>query len=117
MKPRLASDAGQRQPSGGPAGRQQRVAIARALVNSPSLLLADEPTGNLDSQNAAEVIGLIAGLRQQYAMTIVLATHDPQIAALSDRMIRLRDGAVVDDLALTDGHPVEDVIRSVSQLG
>ena len=107
----------QSMPSRLSGGEQQRVAIARALINGPSLLLADEPTGNLDSQTAGEVIGLIAGLRQQYAMTIVLATHDPQIAALSDRIIRLRDGAVVDDLALGDGHTAEDVIRSVSQLG
>jgi putative ABC transport system ATP-binding protein len=98
-------------------GEQQRVAIARALINSPSLLLADEPTGNLDSQNAAEVISLIAGLRQEHQMTIVLATHDPQIAAQSERMIRLRDGAVIDDIALSGGYPVAEVIRSVSQLG
>jgi putative ABC transport system ATP-binding protein len=84
-------------------GEQQRVAIARALINSPSLLLADEPTGNLDPQNATEVISLIARLRQERQMTILLASHDPQIGAQSERMIRLRDGAVIGDIALCGG--------------
>jgi putative ABC transport system ATP-binding protein len=98
-------------------GEQQRVAIARALVNSPALLLADEPTGNLDSANATEILQLVTGLRADRDMTIILATHDPQVAAHAERLIRLRDGAVVDDIALTQGYPVEDVIRRVGQLG
>jgi putative ABC transport system ATP-binding protein len=98
-------------------GEQQRVAIARALVNTPALLLADEPTGNLDSRNAAEILDLLARLREEHPMTVVLASHDPQIAARSERLIRLRDGAVVDDLDLAGGYPAEDVLRSVSQLG
>jgi putative ABC transport system ATP-binding protein len=104
-------------PSRMSGGEQQRVAIARALVNSPSLLLADEPTGNLDSRNAAEILELLAGLRQQRGMTIILATHDPQIAARCDRLIRLRDGAVVDDIDLDGGYPAEETIRRVGQLG
>jgi putative ABC transport system ATP-binding protein len=98
-------------------GEQQRVAIARALVNTPALLLADEPTGNLDSANATEILQLLMGLRQDRDMTIILATHDPQVAAHAERLIRLRDGAVVDDIALTQGAAVEDVIRRVGQLG
>jgi putative ABC transport system ATP-binding protein len=98
-------------------GEQQRVAIARALINTPALLLADEPTGNLDSANAAEILQLLATLRQQRAMTIILGTHDPQVAAHAERLIRLRDGAVIDDIALTGSYPVEDVIRRVGQLG
>jgi putative ABC transport system ATP-binding protein len=98
-------------------GEQQRVAIARALINTPTLLLADEPTGNLDSANAAEILQLLAMLREQREMTIILATHDPQVAAHAERLVRLRDGAVVDDIVLTDGYPVEDVIRRVGQLG
>ncbi len=98
-------------------GEQQRVAIARALVNTPALLLADEPTGNLDSANATEILQLLTGLRNDREMTIILATHDPQVAAHAERLIRLRDGAVVDDIALTPGYPVEDVIRRVGQLG
>jgi putative ABC transport system ATP-binding protein len=98
-------------------GEQQRVAIARALVSTPALLLADEPTGNLDSVNATEILQLLIGLRRDREMTIILATHDPQVAAHAERLIRLRDGAVVDDIALTQGYPVEDVIRRVGQLG
>ncbi len=98
-------------------GEQQRVAMARALVNSPALLLADEPTGNLDSANATEILRLLASFRRDRAMTIILATHDPQVAAQAERLIRLRDGAVVDDLDLTDGYPVDEVIRGVGQLG
>jgi putative ABC transport system ATP-binding protein len=98
-------------------GEQQRVAIARALINTPSLLLADEPTGNLDSANATEILRLLALLRQEHSMTVILATHDPQIAAHSERLIRLRDGAVVDDIDLTGGYPAEEMIRRVGQLG
>jgi putative ABC transport system ATP-binding protein len=98
-------------------GEQQRVAIARALINTPTLLLADEPTGNLDSANAAEILHLLATLREQRDMTIILGTHDPQVAAHAERLIRLRDGAVIDDIALTEGYPVDDVIRRVGQLG
>lgn len=98
-------------------GEQQRVAIARALVNSPAVLLADEPTGNLDSANAAEILHLLTSLRQVSPMTVILATHDPQVAAGCQRLIRLRDGVVVDDIDLADGYPVENVIRRVGQLG
>jgi putative ABC transport system ATP-binding protein len=98
-------------------GEQQRVAIARALINAPTLLLADEPTGNLDSQNAAEILNVLVRLREERGMTIVLASHDPQIAARSERLIRLRDGVVVDDIELAEGYPVEETIRRVGQLG
>jgi putative ABC transport system ATP-binding protein len=98
-------------------GEQQRVAIARALINTPSLLLADEPTGNLDSANAADIIALLAQRRKQNQMTIIIATHDPQMAAGCDRMIRLRDGAVVDDIELADGYPADETLRRVGQLG
>ncbi|HEY0716167.1 MAG TPA: ABC transporter ATP-binding protein [Streptosporangiaceae bacterium] len=98
-------------------GEQQRVAIARALVNHPSVLLADEPTGNLDTQNAAEVMTLLTGLRAARGMTIVLASHDLQIAARAERLIRLRDGLLTQDIDLTEGYPVEEVIRRASQLG
>ena len=98
-------------------GEQQRVAIARALINTPALLLADEPTGNLDSANASEILQLLATLREQRDMTVILATHDPQVAAHAERLVRLRDGAVIDDIALTGDYPVDDVIRRVGQLG
>jgi len=98
-------------------GEQQRIAIARALVNTPALLLADEPTGNLDSSNATEILDLLARLRAEHQMTIILASHDPQIAARAERLIRLRDGAVIDDIQLTANRPVEDLLRDVGQLG
>ncbi len=98
-------------------GEQQRVAIARALVNTPHLLLADEPTGNLDSRTAAGILDLIAGLRREHRMTVIIATHDPQIAARADRLIRLRDGAVTDDIDIAGGYPADETIRRVGQLG
>ncbi len=98
-------------------GEQQRVAIARALVNDPAVLLADEPTGNLDSATATEILRLLAEVRREHPMTVLLATHDPQVAAQCERMIRLRDGAVVDDVDLTGEYPAEETIRRVGQLG
>jgi putative ABC transport system ATP-binding protein len=77
-------------------GQRQRVAIARALVNNPSILLADEPTGNLDSQTGEEIMGLFAHLHSQ-GNTIVLVTHEPDIAANAHRVIRVRDGKVESD--------------------
>jgi putative ABC transport system ATP-binding protein len=77
-------------------GQRQRVAIARALVNAPSILLADEPTGNLDSQTGEEIMGLFARLHQQ-GNTIILVTHESDIAAHAHRIIRLRDGKVEKD--------------------
>jgi putative ABC transport system ATP-binding protein len=73
-------------------GQQQRVAIARALVTRPALLIADEPTGNLDSANGAQVLDLIENLRRELGFTVVVATHDPQVAARADRHLRMIDG-------------------------
>ncbi|WP_144127550.1 ABC transporter ATP-binding protein [Catellatospora sichuanensis] len=77
-------------------GQQQRVAIARALINRPSLLLADEPTGNLDSHNGAAVMDLLLRLRDEEGTTIVVATHDTDIAARCDQALHLRDGRLTD---------------------
>jgi len=97
-------------------GQQQRVAIARALIGRPRLLLADEPTGNLDSVTGGEILDLLAELRSTYGMTVLVATHEQNVAARSDRVLRLRDGAVVEDLDLTGGHPVADTLTRVDQL-
>jgi putative ABC transport system ATP-binding protein len=104
-------------PSRMSGGEQQRVAIARALINTPHLLLADEPTGNLDSATATGILDLLTQVRHEHPVTVIIATHDPQIAARCDRLIRLKDGAVTDDLELTDAHPAEETIRRVGQLG
>ncbi|TBT84385.1 ABC transporter ATP-binding protein [Propioniciclava sinopodophylli] len=75
-------------------GQQQRVAIARALVVEPKLLLADEPTGNLDSVTAAEILDLIARVHAEFATTVLLATHDPEVAASCDAQVHVSDGRV-----------------------
>jgi len=82
-------------------GERQRVAIARSLANRPSVLLADEPTGNLDSQNAVQVMELILRLHRELGMTLVLVTHDMTIADRASRTIRMKDGQVVPDPAAT----------------
>jgi ABC-type lipoprotein export system ATPase subunit len=80
-------------------GEQQRVAIARALVNRPKLLLADEPTGNLDSRTSLEIMGILEQLNRGEGLTVVLVTHEADIAAFADRVLTFRDGEVVADEA------------------
>lgn len=86
-------------PSRMSGGEQQRVAIARALANSPKVVIADEPTGNLDSETANEVIALISELHREQKVTVIVATHDEEIAKNAERRVRLRDGAVTEDTA------------------
>jgi putative ABC transport system ATP-binding protein len=82
-------------------GQQQRVAIARALVNSPTILLADEPTGALDSKTGNEIIGLFQRLHAELGQTVIYVTHDPFIARHTERVIRLSDGSILDDEKIT----------------
>ncbi len=77
-------------------GEQQRVAIARAIVNRPAILLADEPTGNLDTENSQIVLDMLRGLNSEFGQTIVMITHNPEAARLTDRVIEMRDGHVVE---------------------
>ncbi|WP_192965850.1 ABC transporter ATP-binding protein [Phycobacter azelaicus] len=80
-------------------GEQQRVALARALAPRPEILLADEPTGNLDEANGAAVMDLLFGLRDRYGATLVMVTHAPELAARCDRVVRLRDGRLMENSA------------------
>jgi putative ABC transport system ATP-binding protein len=88
---------GHHHPSQLSGGEQQRVAIARALVNQPSILLADEPTGNLDSKTSAEIMGIFQRLNRDMGITIIMITHEPDIASFAKRDILFRDGKIVDD--------------------
>jgi putative ABC transport system ATP-binding protein len=76
-------------------GQQQRVAIARGIVNSPAILLADEPTGNLDSENSAAVLKLMKDLNKRLGQTILMITHDTEAAAYADRLVKMKDGRIV----------------------
>ncbi|MFF4774923.1 ABC transporter ATP-binding protein [Microtetraspora fusca] len=95
-------------------GQQQRVAIARALIARPPLLLADEPTGNLDSATGHEIVDLLLMLRETHGMTMLMATHNPELAAVCDRVVRMKDGKVVSDERLT---PSRDVLDRIGRLG
>lgn len=101
------SDRADHHPSQLSGGQQQRVAIARALVNSPSLILADEPTGNLDTKTSIEVMKLLQQLRAKHGITIVLITHEPEIASYGTRIISIRDGLIVSDTQNTPTDTLE----------
>jgi putative ABC transport system ATP-binding protein len=109
-------DRGRSLPAELSGGQQQRVAIARALAGRPRLLLADEPTGNLDSRTGEETLDLLADLRDRYGMTMLIATHESSVAARCDRMLRLRDGQLVEDADLTGGDSADQTMARVSGL-
>jgi len=92
-------------------GQQQRVAIARALVTSPSILLADEPTGNLDTQSSQEIMGILDKLNREEGLTIILVTHEPEIAAYASREVTIKDGQVLSD-RMTKARPPSSVVEA-----
>ena len=99
-------------------GQQQRVTIARALVNGPQLILADEPTGNLDSQTGQEILGLFRKLNRERGITLILVTHDLEVASQMDRVIRVKDGLIEEDTTLNEDTPaLEETPSRTSQPG
>jgi putative ABC transport system ATP-binding protein len=97
-------------------GEQQRVAIARALVSKPQLLLADEPTGNLDSASSDQIMAVLRNLAQEQRQTILMVTHDPRYAAMANRLVRLRDGQVVEEQSLPPARPLAEVLEDLEAL-
>ncbi|HOU95466.1 MAG TPA: ABC transporter ATP-binding protein [Bacteroidales bacterium] len=91
------SDRAEHKPSELSGGEQQRVAVARALINNPSVILADEPSGNLDTENKTGLHKLFLSLRNAFGQTFIIVTHDPTLASLSDRVIHLKDGIIVSE--------------------
>jgi putative ABC transport system ATP-binding protein len=98
-------------------GQQQRVAIARALVAEPALILADEPTGNLDTRSGDEIASILSQVTKQYDRTVLMVTHDPRIAAYADRIIFLKDGKVVDETNLERKDAVEKIANRILEIG
>jgi putative ABC transport system ATP-binding protein len=98
-------DRGHHYPAQLSGGEQQRVAVARAFAHRPKVLFADEPTGNLDAANGQNVVALLGELNRELGTTLVLVTHEPDLAARAHRVIRLRDGALVEDTADTAARP------------
>ena len=95
-------------------GQQQRVAVARALVSRPTVLFADEPTGNLDSQTSLEILGLLRAAVDTYGQTIVMVTHDSKAATIADRILFLADGLIVKELGRSSQHEVLEAPSEVS---
>jgi putative ABC transport system ATP-binding protein len=95
-------------------GQQQRVAVARALVHRPAVVFADEPTGNLDSHASEEVLGLLRHAVDDFEQTVIMVTHDPQAAAVADRIVLLRDGEIVHDGPAKDTEDVLDLMRATA---
>jgi putative ABC transport system ATP-binding protein len=103
-------------PSEMSGGQQQRVALARALVTEPAVILADEPTGNLDSRGGEEMLRWLRRTVDEWGRTVVMVTHDPRMAAYADRIIFMKDGSVVDDTKLGAGKSAEYVFERMETL-
>ena len=97
-------------------GEQQRVAIARALVTEPAIVLADEPTGNLDSKSGAEILKLLRQLCDELGQTIVMVTHDPRAASHADRIVFLKDGQIIDQMRLEGEKDAADILARLTEL-
>ena len=96
-------------------GQQQRVAIARALVSKPTVMFADEPTGNLDSRTGSEILALLRESVSSYGQTTVMVTHDAHAAAIADRVLFLADGEIVRDLSQCSAHKILETLEEVTR--
>jgi putative ABC transport system ATP-binding protein len=92
-------DRAKHKPSELSGGERQRVAIARALANQPDIILADEPTGNLDTETGSTILGLLQSLSRDDGKTVIIVTHDPEVGEIADRIVRLRDGVVCEEVS------------------
>jgi putative ABC transport system ATP-binding protein len=110
------SDRMAHRPSELSGGQQQRVALARALVTEPAVILADEPTGNLDSRGAEEMLTWLRRAVDEWGRTVVMVTHDPRMAAYADRIIFMKDGTVVDDTRLGADKSAEFVFEKMEKI-
>jgi len=97
-------------------GQQQRVAIARALVSRPTVIFADEPTGNLDSRTSGEILDLMRSSVDEYGQTTMMVTHDARAAAMADRVLFLDDGQIVKEIGRTSQHEILQIIDSLDEL-
>jgi putative ABC transport system ATP-binding protein len=109
LTPRLSH-----RPSELSGGQQQRVAIARALVSKPTVMFADEPTGNLDSRTSSEILDLLRDSVESYGQTTVMVTHDARAAAIADRILFLADGVIVNDLGPSTAHEILEALEDVT---
>jgi putative ABC transport system ATP-binding protein len=109
------TDRRRHRPSELSGGQQQRVAIARALVSRPSVVFADEPTGNLDSQTSGEILALLREAASEYGQTTVMVTHEPQAATIADRIFFLADGEIVLELGSSSAHEILEAMEEVSR--
>ena len=96
-------------------GQQQRVAVARALISKPTVLFADEPTGNLDSQTSGEILSLVRGAVDTYGQTTVMVTHDPRAATIADRILLLADGVIVNELGRSTQAEILEALSALSE--
>jgi putative ABC transport system ATP-binding protein len=111
LRPRLSH-----RPTELSGGQQQRVAAARALASRPSIVFADEPTGNLDSRSSAEILGFLRTSVQEFDQTVVMVTHDPVAASYAERVVFLADGRIVDEMAAPTAERVLDRMKSLGDL-
>jgi putative ABC transport system ATP-binding protein len=110
------SDRGSHRPSELSGGQQQRTALARALIAKPAVILADEPTGNLDSRSSDEIVQMLRQTVDEWKQTMILVTHDPRVAAYADRIVFLKDGKIVDDNRLKGQGKAEQIREQLSKM-